>query len=1140
MSSSGARAARLSRIVTTLLLLFLSRETVLAQSADRDVPAPRAPLELRLSDIAQGAEQRSGEVATYAFRAERGATLLIEVEQHGLDFIVTVTDPSNTKRSYNTPLNRDERELVLIENADTGTYGISVVSEELTDTRGRHAIRVAAVPSNSDERYIEALRKMTDAAAANADGTRARTQQALGAFREASDLWQTLGSTRERAQALYSVATLEYWVEYDWTTAAEAARTAAELYEVVGQPSLQSNALLLQARALIESLTNKGGDAANSEADVVLGLLRASHALVEPSATYELARREYFTGLAFSNVGKVKEAQSAWERAALLFAQADEWLEVAKVRFNLAVAAIQEGRSVRAIEALQAILMDLRHGADLHFRASVLDNLAAAHRRLGNIDDALRTYSAALDVHREVEDLHGEANTLNGMASTYFAAGELTLASEYAQQARTVADAAGEGDISAASRTTLGNVAFLSSDYESALGFHRTSLDITSSRLLQVQGHVLVAKDLVAMGRNDEAREHGASALELAETAASPLAIADARQQLGMISLAVGDVEGAFSSFEEALQLYESLGLRGAQADAHHGLALAARAQGSLDDAIRHGEQSLAHVEALREKVSAPELRALYGAARGAYYETQVDLLMTRSESSEEGSERFLAEALTMSERARARLTIDLLAEASVDLYKGVDETLADRKRQLSDELAEHRLQQDRLLNSDSLPSRRDELDALVQEMASIENALNLLETELRSNNPRYASLATTATLSAREIQALLDPDSVLLQYSLGDTRSFVWVVTNDNVRAFELADRSTIETAARRLYESLRVMQTVESRDELLAELARHVLDPATDLLADKRVLVVADGALQYIPFSVLPVRSGDGRQSLLATHEVVNLPSLSVMAMQRARHQPTLGPRKTLAVFADPVFEQTDQRLASSAAAPARSALDWDEPPGVAEGPCVVCLLRGPDGRSLARLAATGAEARAIAQLVPSESRLIQTGFAASRDNVLGGELGQYRVLHFATHGLVDSEYPALSALALSRFDESGQLRDGFLRLGDIYNLDLDADLVVLSACDTALGEAIRGEGLVGLTQGFVYAGAKSLVASLWQVPDGGTAALMIRFYEYMLRDGQRPSEALRNAQLSMAAERRWSDPFFWGAFTISGDWT
>jgi CHAT domain-containing protein len=1138
MYSGGPRAARPKSIVLAgFLSLLATQEVLLAQLAGADRAPSRPHLELSLSNIAQAAPRRSGDPASYVFRAQEGKTYLVAVEQNGLDFIVTVTDPAGAKRSYNTPLKRDERELVLIENAHAGAYSVSVVSEELTDAHGRHTIRVHEIPSDSDARYTNALAKMTEGAAANRDGTRAKAQEALGAYADAAELWRVLGDRRHRAQALYSVAMLEYWVEYDWTKAAATAKAASELYEGVVQPTLRSNAMLLQAMALIESLTKKGGDSATSEADAVLSLLRTSYDLVEPvGGPYDLARREYFTGLAFNNVGELGQAQQAWERAAILFDSADEWLEKLNVQFNLAVAAIQEGRNARAIEALEAILQEPRHDSDLHFRASVLDNLAAAHRRLGNIDEALRTYSAALEAHRRVEDSHGEASSLHGIASTYFASGDLTLASEYALQARTVADGAEEGTISSASRMTLGNVAFLKAEYESALDFHRTALDITSSKLVQSQLHVLVAKDLVAMGRNGESRVHGAAALELAETAASPLSIADARQQLGMISLAVGDIVDASSSFEAALQLYASLGLRGAQADAYHGLALAARAEGVLDDAIRYGEQSLDQIEALREKVSAPELRALYGAGRRTYYETQVDLLMSRGESAApDESEQFLADALTASERARARLTIDLLSEASVDLYKGVDQGLAQRKRELSEQLAELRSQQDTLLSS--LPVRRDQLEALVQEMATIENALNLLETELRRNNPRYASLANVATLSATEIQALLDSESVLLQYSLAESRSFVWVVTSDAIRAVELADRNTIEVAARRLYESLRIMWPSGSRDDLLIELARHVLDPVAPFLTEKRVLVVADGALQYIPFSVLPVQAGEAREPLLARHEVVNLPSFSVLAIQRARPH-TFAGRKTLAVFADPVFERADQRFARSEIAPARSAAER-EPPAAAQLPCLVCLFRGPDGRNLARLPATGAEARAIAELVPTENRLIQTGFAASRANVLGGALDQYRVLHFATHGLVDSEYPALSALALSRFDESGQPQDGFLRLGDIYNLNLNADLVVLSACDTALGEAIRGEGLIGLTQGFIYAGARSLVASLWQVPDGATAALMIRFYEYMLRDGQRPADALRNAQLSIAAEQRWADPFFWGAFTISGDW-
>ena len=200
---------------------------------------------------------------------------------------------------------------------------------------------------------------------------------------------------------------------------------------------------------------------------------------------------------------------------------------------------------------------------------------------------------------------------------------------------------------------------------------------------------------------------------------------------------------------------------------------------------------------------------------------------------------------------------------------------------------------------------------------------------------------------------------------------------------------------------------------------------------------------------------------------------------------------------------------------------------------------VLRSANRATLSRLPYTQAEATAIAGLVPESDRMLAVGFAANIDAVRFGDLRPYRYVHFATHGIVDTRYPALSALVLSQFDRDGRPVDGFLRLHDIYSLDLTADVVVLSACDTALGREIRGEGLIGLTQGFMHAGTRSLVASLWQVPDKATSMLMKRFYEGLLGDGVSPSRALADAQRSMVANRGRSDPFFWGAFVIQGDW-
>ena len=192
-----------------------------------------------------------------------------------------------------------------------------------------------------------------------------------------------------------------------------------------------------------------------------------------------------------------------------------------------------------------------------------------------------------------------------------------------------------------------------------------------------------------------------------------------------------------------------------------------------------------------------------------------------------------------------------------------------------------------------------------------------------------------------------------------------------------------------------------------------------------------------------------------------------------------------------------------------------------------------------ALPRLTATGDEAARIVQLLGDQRVTVNQGFDASRSRLFDQNLTSYRIVHFATHGQVDSRYPALSALMLSEVDAHGRPQQGQVRLGDIYRLRLDADLVVLSACDTALGEEVRGEGLIGLTQGFMYAGASSLVASLWPVPDRATADLMVSLYRYLFHDGLRPAAALRNAQLEMASQPRWRNPYYWGAFTMTGDW-
>jgi CHAT domain-containing protein len=276
-----------------------------------------------------------------------------------------------------------------------------------------------------------------------------------------------------------------------------------------------------------------------------------------------------------------------------------------------------------------------------------------------------------------------------------------------------------------------------------------------------------------------------------------------------------------------------------------------------------------------------------------------------------------------------------------------------------------------------------------------------------------------------------------------------------------------------------------------------------------------------------------------MIVGHEVVSLPSASVLTLLRDQQAGRPRAAKALAIFADPVLDRRDSRV-EGARGSAASTAAANNPPADRTAPIDDVFRSARDtGASFERLQYSRVEADTIAAMTPPGDALKALDFRASRDVAVSRELEQYRIVHFATHGLINSQRPELSGVVLSLVDEQGRAQDGFLRLHDIYNLKLAADLVVLSACQTALGREIRGEGLVGLTRGFMHAGSPRVVASLWEVRDRATAELMQRFYRGILTQGLRPAAALRAAQISMWKEPRWSAPFYWAGFVLQGDW-
>ena len=540
--------------------------------------------------------------------------------------------------------------------------------------------------------------------------------------------------------------------------------------------------------------------------------------------------------------------------------------------------------------------------------------------------------------------------------------------------------------------------------------------------------------------------------------------------------------------------------------------------------------------------MSSHDLRASYLATVRDVYELYIDVLMLRHKTNLTAG--FDSQAFAVSERAHARSLLDSLQEANTDIREGVEPGLLAKERSLSQALNEKaalEVQARARKDMAAAENLRREIHALTSDYMSIRD-------QIRASSPKYAALTIPQPLALSEVQRLLDDQSVFVEYALGDERSYVWVVSNTGLAVYQLASRDDIEAVATRLRNLFIALQavygeSVEQRSERerkaneampgeIAMLSKLVLGPLAGSLGNKRLLIVADGALQYIPFQALNDPDSNSGQNLIAKHEIVYQPSASTLAVIMKEANARKAAQNTVAVFADPVFEVDDPRVNRVATA---STPESEESKKVRKALRDIGL--SADGVEIPRLLASGVEADAIMQAIPWRSGFKAVGFDASRDRVVNHELAGYSIVHFATHGLINSEHPELSGIVLSLFDQQGRSQDGFLRLHDIYNLRLPTDLVVLSACSTGLGKEIKGEGLVGLTRGFMYAGASSVVASLWKVDDDATAELMRHFYYAMFTKGLTPVAALRDAQLKMSQDKRWNSPYYWAGFVIQG---
>jgi CHAT domain-containing protein/Tfp pilus assembly protein PilF len=1091
---AGAPATTSPRTVAVSVQAPASERGAVPSAQESVSLEPGKPVERALS---------SGQSHFYKITMISGQYSHIVVEQRGIDVAVALFTPDGKKISEADSEHLIEgSETVSVIAEASGAYLIEVRSPEKTVKGGRYEIKVEELRAATAEDKYRVAGEF--------------------AFREGERLKDGILEAKRKSVEKYYEALDLYRRAVDRSGEAGTLNRIGEVYYGLGetQKALEKfNEALPITRAI---------DARMVEAEILNNIGVVYRAMGDTQKA----------------MGKLSEALSIWRAAGDRRGEAE-------TLHNIGSLYLSQGDMQKALEKYNEALPIKQAMGDRSGEAYALNHIGVIYRSSWEMQKALEKFDEALSVFLVAGDRRGEAQTLNQIGEVYLLLGEMQKALEKFGEALPIRQAIGDRRGESDTLYDIGMAYRLSGEMRKALEKYDETLSI-SRAISDRHGEAATLNNIGAvywsLGEMQKALQKYNEALPIRRAVGDRGGEATTLNNIGRVYYALGETQKALEKYNEALPLSRAVGGSNGEADALLGIARIEQKRGNLTQARQLIEQAIGLIESLRTNVVSQGLRASYFASRQEFYETYIDVLMQMHKQKSAAS--FDALALAVSERARARSLLELLKESHADIRQGVDGSLLERERSLQQRLNARAAAQVSLLNR---KHTSEQADAAAKEIAAITDEYEEVQAQIRARSPRYSALTQPQPLDLKEIQQqALDEDTLLLEYAPGEKRSYLWLVSQRSIDSYELPPRAEIEAATRRVYElcAARPKRRTPPDPQFIAQartLSRMLLSPAAAQLGSKRLVVVAPGALSYLPFAAMPApedkkRPAGDYEPLIAKHEVVSVPSASVLSIIRHETAGRQRAAKSVAVLADPVFEESDPRLESvkngnsSGETPAAPASDVE----LSELTRSIRTMNFSDARAgFTRLAFSRQEAQSIFALTPKGTGLKATDFSANRDLAMSRQLSQYRILHFATHGLLNSERPELSGLVFSLIDREGKPQDGFLRLHEIYNLQLNADLVVLSACETGLGKEIKGEGLIGLTRGFMYSGAPRVVASLWNVDDLATAELMKLFYQRMLKDGLPAGAALRAAQLEMSRQKRWASPYFWAGFVLHGEW-
>lgn len=794
-------------------------------------------------------------------------------------------------------------------------------------------------------------------------------------------------------------------------------------------------------------------------------------------------------GLLANDKGDNTRAETWLQQALPLAERAGDAVAEAAVHRALGRVYETRGRSVEGLAAFERSTMAADRAGDLPARVSGRVMATVSLLGLARYDDALARAQEASDLARESTNPSARADALFNQAQAQGHVWNLDRAAELWTDAIEAHRQAGNiRSVALATKQSV-DTAFARGDFDRSAADGERAIDL----LRQVRFDQFVPETIARLALSEARRKRLDAARAWAGQARTEAAAApEARHifvynDLGLVALELGEADQAHDDFQRVLDVATRIGNTEYEWRGWWGIGRARAARSDRAGAREAHERAIAIVERLRQTIPDAALRATFMTNRVGPYESLVTATIGEARTAGDADVRA---AFQVAERARGRALADLLAEARARPSDARLQSVRDREIAFGRRLT---------AAGRRVSAAGDDVERTAARAAlrDLEHEYDAFVLEIRRENANYAALSHPQALSADDVSRTLAPDEALVEFLLTESRGFAWVVRSGAVTAYDVPGHDALLPRVRLLH-ALVAADDRAGLERLGADLYAQLLAPAaTALQGVRRLILVPDGVLQRVPFALLRV----GRGWLFERHTLTVAPSATVL--DHLRQSDRRASRPLLAMAAPD--------------APDRQAALFDMAPGA------LAALRHASGEASNAGRRLGAVADDMYLGVRATERVLKSADAA-----------QYRVVHLAAHAVVDEVMPRRSAVLLAPGDDD----DGVLRVSEIANLSLDADLVVLAACRSNVGRLVRGEGLLSLSRAFLHGGARAVLATAWTVDDGETAWLMREFYRE-LADGLAPDEALQQAQRrAIAGGGAHASPAHWGAFLLIGD--